>query len=121
MLGVSVSTRARPGAFAVRRFVLKVRKRSAVAAAAISLLMVMIATPAQAADFTIHSTTWKSSVYYNDSANTLRLCDVVDRDGDGAHISTSLGHSTWVYNGCTWLQNIPDGVRWRSTCATGST
>ncbi|GEK23073.1 hypothetical protein CXY01_35930 [Cellulomonas xylanilytica] len=71
----------------------------------------MIATPAQAADFTIHSTTWKSSVYYNDSANTLRLCDVVDRDGDGAHISTSLGHSTWVYNGCTWLQNIPDGVR----------
>jgi hypothetical protein len=92
---------------------LKVRKRPALAAAAASLLMVVVASPAHAADFTAYSTTWKSSVYYNDSNNTLRLCDVVDGDGDGAHIDTSLGHWTHVYNGCTWLQNIPDGVQMR--------
>ncbi|MGA9746883.1 MAG: hypothetical protein WBQ50_05455 [Nocardioides sp.] len=71
----------------------------------------MVAAPAHAADFTIYSKTWESSVYYNDPNNTLRLCDVVNGDGDGAHISTSLGHWTWVYNGCTWIQNIPDGVQ----------
>ncbi|MFC4615897.1 hypothetical protein ACFO3K_14315 [Cellulomonas algicola] len=90
---------------------MKVRKRSAVAAAAVALVMVGVAAPAQAADFTVYSTTYKSSVYYNDGNNTLRLCDVVDRDGDGAHISTSLGHWTYVYNGCTWIQNVPDNVR----------
>lgn len=33
--------------------------------------------------------------------------------GDGAHISTSLGHWTYVHNGCTGLQNVPDGVQTR--------
>ncbi|KRF34688.1 hypothetical protein [Nocardioides sp. Soil805] len=92
---------------------MKVRKRPALAAVAASLLMLTIAAPAHAADFTIYSTSYRSSVYYNDSNNTLRLCDVVDRDGDGAYLDTSLGHGAIVYNGCTWVQNIPDGVQMR--------
>ena len=90
---------------------MKVWKRPVLAAVATSLLVVTAASPAHAADFTIYSTTYKSSLYYNDSNNTLRLCDVVDGDGDGATFYSSTTIGAVVYNGCTWIQNVPDNVQ----------
>ena len=90
---------------------MKTRIRAALATAG-ALALVAVPNQAHAADYTMWSTSGTSYVWYDDSANAIKICDLATGDGVGAHgivIGNKPQRERIVYNGCETIGNIADG------------
>ncbi|MDC7120394.1 hypothetical protein OMK64_02465 [Cellulomonas fimi] len=94
---------------------MKTRTRAVITAAA-SAAMLAVPAAAQAADFSLYSSSGRSYVWYDDGGNRLVVCDMTSNDGVGAKLAawptrqaSGVADSRTAYNGCEsmWLG---DGV-----------
>lgn len=84
--------------------------------AGVTVVLVALSSAAYAADFSLSSSTGRSSAWYNDGADTISVCDMRNGDGVGAimwfndYDGITSGQRT-VYNGCANHPGIADGHR----------